>query len=271
MNKTDSSTQSCPHAKGAAAEKRADVSGPMIHLRMETEGAPQAAKPSLYTFSQVESLATTIAWMQQFLARPHPELGRSGPVCPYVPGAIAQDTIWLGTVTHGSGERQAIKESVVRFRDLFLELEPNTGDGQMMKAIVIVFPNISIEDAAVIDEVQLELKPHFVEAGLMIGEFHERNEGEGLRNPEFRPLRSPIPSLAIRFMVETDFPFLQRMFYPPELRASFIKSYLRRFGGSISRPSFDNALSALVTAEIQLRGAEMRGGMEDAAAAPLHA
>ena len=261
MNKTsNASAQGCPHSAS-----KADVTGPLIQIRTEIDGTKPAvtAAPALYSFSQVGSLATTLEWIQRFLARPHPELGRSGPVCPFVPGAIAQDTIWLGVVDHRTEDRAAIKEAIGRYRDLFLNLEPKDGDGAMMKAIVIVFPNVSTEDAGVIDDVQLELKPLFVEAGLMIGEFHERNEGEGLRNPEFRPLRSPIPSLAIRFMVESDLPFLHRLFYTPELRVSFLKSYLRRLGGELSRANFDAALSALVTAEIQMRD---QGRMTEVAA-----
>jgi hypothetical protein len=215
---------------------------------------------ALHTFAEVAKtmtpehpLSVTIDWIRKFLARPHPNLGRSGPVCPFVPGAITQNTIWLTSVSHGCGDREAIKELVTRYRELFLELEPKSGDLSMMKAILIVFPNVSTENAGIIDEIQFELKPKFVEDGLMIGEFHELNQGQGLRNPDFRPLRSPIPLLAIRFMVESDIPFLHRMMYPPQLRARLIKGYLRRLGTEISKNSFDIALNGLVAAEIEMR------------------
>lgn len=246
----------CPHA---AALQRGDVAGAAIPIRSSVEPlVSHAAPPALFTVSQVEALtapdhplAITTQWMRRFLGRPHPELGRMGPVCPFVPGAIAQDTIWLGIVA--ATERREIAGIVGKYRELFLELEPKTGDASMMKAIVIVFPNVTIDHASIIDDVQAELKTSFVASGLMLGEFHERNEGPGLRNPHFRPLRSPIPSLAIRYMVESDLPFLDRMLYPPPVRADFIRSYLRRMGSDISRNNFDAALDALVTAEIELR------------------
>jgi hypothetical protein len=241
----------CPHAARAAS------------LSIRSEAPPAPASPELFTIAQVESLmaadhplAITAKWMRRFLGRPHRELGRQGPVCPFVPGAIAQDTIWLANCSLGRGDRQAIVEIIGLFRDLYLDLEPKTGDEAQWKAMVIVFPNVAIEDAAVIDEVQAELKARFVDAGLMIGEFHERNESPGLRNADFRPLRSPIPALAIRFMVETDLPFLHRTLYPPPLRADFIRSYLRRLGATISRSNFDAALDALVSAEIEIRTLE---------------
>lgn len=221
--------------------------------------------PEIHPISHVEKhmppdspLGITAAWMRGYLASLHPELGRPGPVCPFVPSAIAHDTIWLASVSFGSGDKQAIIEAIGKFREIFLKLEPTTGDLAMMKAIMIVFPKVDSDNAGVIDEVQNELKAAFVDAGLMIGEFHERNESPGLRNPDFRPLRSPIPALAIRHMVDTDLPFLQRMLYPPPVRAEFIRSYLRRLGTSISSTYFDSALNALVTAEIEMRAGQPR-------------
>ncbi|MBV8517206.1 MAG: hypothetical protein JO197_07365 [Acidobacteria bacterium] len=220
--------------------------------------APSATTDDLYTASQVERLldpshplAQTLAWVRRFLAKPNQELGRPGAVCPFVPGALAQDTIWLTLAPHTQAQRNEIVATVARFRDRFLTLDPKDGEDSMSKAILIVFPYLTSADAGLIDDVQLDLKPSFVEHGMMLGEFHERNESPGLRNPQFRPLRSPIPMLAIRYMVDSDLPFLHRSIYNPALRADFIRSYLRRLGTRVSRNTFDAAVSALVAAEIE--------------------
>ncbi len=240
----DTPSKGCPYAAARAAE-------PLLHVKED------AAR--MYTFDEVAKgmvpdhpLSITIDWMRRFLAKPHPDLGRGGNVCPWVPGAIAQDTIWLTAVN--STDHAAIRQVVTQYRERFLDLEPKNGELSMMKSILIVFPNVPSDNAAVVDQVQLELKPQFVDSGLMIGEFHERNEGEGLRNPNFRPLRSPIPLLAIRFMVESDIPFLHRLMYPPELRTRLLKSYIRRLGTTANKNLFELALDALVTAQIELRG-----------------
>jgi hypothetical protein len=44
----------------------------------------------------------------------------------------------------------------------------------------------------------------------MFALFEPNSEGKGLLNPEFRPLRSPLPLLAIRMLVENDAPFVLR-------------------------------------------------------------
>jgi hypothetical protein len=70
--------------------------------------------------------------------------------------------------------------------------------------------------------VQQELKPDFVHEGLMVGQFYPGCREPGLWNRDFRPLESPIPLIAIRYMVSNDFPFLSS-------NASWIEVYLRRF------------------------------------------
>ena len=67
--------------------------------------------------------------------------------------------------------------------------------------------------------------------GLMLGEFHMRNNQPGLRNDDFFPLRTPIPCLAVRHMVPTDLAFLNVERYELTLRIKFLTSFLAVFGG----------------------------------------
>ena len=62
---------------------------------------------------------------------------------------------------------------------------------------------------------------------LMLGQFHPLPPAEpGLWNADFRPLRSPVPLLAIRHMVPTDLPFLTS-------DRRFVESYREVFGDSL--------------------------------------
>jgi hypothetical protein len=99
--------------------------------------------------------------------------------------------------------------------------------------------------------VQQLLKKDFVEKGLMLGEFHASNESPGLRNAEFRPLRSPIPMLAMRHMVDSDLPFLLRTAYAAPVRAAYLRAYLFRLAGSLGWSRFEQALDGVVAAEIE--------------------
>lgn len=224
-------------------------------------GDPQAAKPRLMRISEVERnsdpewpLRSVVDWIRAFLARPHPNLGRPGSVCPFVPIALNLNTIWMAEVeTLPSFDH--ICEIITEYRSLFQTTEPTKMPEAMNKTFLVVFPSLAAsgaEGAALIDQVQAKLKRHFVEIGLMLGEFHPANETPGLRNPQFRPLRSPIPMLAIRHMVESDLPFLTRSRYSPGERCAFLRSYLFRLGGALSPAKFNEALDGLIAAEIAM-------------------
>lgn len=220
------------------------------------------SEPRLRRISEVERtcdprspLRCVLEWIRSFLARSHPQLGRSGSVCPFVPIALGLDTIWMAEVTETTVNFDRICAIITNYRNVFLGTEPKSGPEAMNKAFLVVFSSLAAsgsDGAAVVDRVQAHLKKYFVEMGLMLGEFHAANESPGLRNPDFRPLRSPIPMIAIRHMVESDLPFLIRETYPPNLRSSFLRSYLFRMGGALSQVKFSEAVEGLIAAELAM-------------------
>ena len=148
-------------------------------------------------------------WVNEFLAKPNPGLGRTGAVCPYIQYSKEQLFFKVGVYTEPHPEQDHIVDMIRNLKDRFIEMLPLDEKDKRFKAIAILFPNLEEDEVVkIIDEVQLKLKPEFVHLGLMIGQFHENCQHPGLRNAEFKPLQSPVPLLAIRFMVETDWPFL---------------------------------------------------------------
>jgi hypothetical protein len=217
----------------------------------------------LYTTREIEQLQQhedlpylieTMEWAKNFLGRPHPNLGRPGAVCPFVPVALKSNSIRLAVIHTKDLYPTQLQELVGRYRDIFLKMEVKEQELPINRAFLLIFPDIHIEDTSkLIDSVQQKLKPLFVESGLMIGEFHKRNESPGLHNPNFRPLRSPIPLLAIRFMVEADLPFLVSA-ADPRLRIRYLEAYLKCFDQKFTdQTKFKNAHQALVLAKEQLK------------------
>ena len=39
-----------------------------------------------------------VAWIRDYLCKPHPELGRDGPVCPFVPASISKRLLFLAQI-----------------------------------------------------------------------------------------------------------------------------------------------------------------------------
>lgn len=225
-----------------------------LHLRRasEVDAGNDAESP----------LGSTVDWVRRFLARPHPDLGRAGPVCPFTPMALELDTMWLIEVTESTPDMLRMQDVIEQCRQIFMDTEPREGPLSINKVIMVVFSGMSADDAPWIDALQAKLKSNFVEVGLMLGEFHSKNDTPGLRNEAFRPLRSPIPMLVMRHMVESDLPFLKRQADLPEIRISYLRSYLRRLGPTIRRNYFDQAVDALVDAEIELRGGARTGAVQ---------
>jgi hypothetical protein len=252
----------CPFAAargGAVATDAADAALPRLSRLSEVE---RDAPPD----SAMRCIAT---WVRQFLARPHPDVGRRGAVCPFVPLSLEMDSIWMAEVPGQDPQFDDVARVITAFRDAFLAMEPTTGPEAMQKSILVVFPAL-VGKAGLVDEVQYALKKYFVDMGLMLGEFHADNQSQGLRNPDFRPLRSPIPMLAIRHMVESDLPFLMRESYPAIERSSFLRSYLSRMGGGLSPKKFELVLDRLIAAEIEVWVASAQAaGHVEAAKLPM--
>lgn len=158
-----------------------------------------------------DSLEQVVSWAQEYLIRPHPLLGRDGPVCPYAQASLEKRLFLLAVCPGADLDPEQVARTVMQYRDWFLELEPRTGAESFFKTILILFPDLPLGDVPIlIDATQEDLKREYVRKGLMIGEFHPLPpQKAGLWNPDFRPLKAPVPMLVIRHMVPTDFPFLK--------------------------------------------------------------
>jgi hypothetical protein len=203
---------------------------------MSTDGAA----PPLYHGDDIARMAADLPvverierWCHEFLMRPHPDLGRGGSVCPFMARAMSLNRIAFVVVRTQGRTDSEVDAVIARFREVFLEMDPVTGPESLEKAIMIILPDVSEEAAQlVVDETHRRLKADFVASGLMIGKFHPTSDQGGLHNPGFRPLRSPVPLLAIRYMVGSDLPFLNRKDDPVPDRITFLESYEQRFASA---------------------------------------
>ena len=185
-----------------------------------------------------EPLWQTCCWARNFLCQPHPELGRDGPVCPWVETSMNKGLFLLTICRAPLSDSSAVTDTLMQFRDLFLALKPSEGKDALFKTMLILFPDISKMDAPLlIDQVQRQMKGAFVAEGLMLGEFHQHTMQTGLHSPTFHPLRSPIPMLVIRHMVVWDLPFLVN-------DAEHLTSYIRYFGAEIPAKLWGNVAAA---------------------------
>jgi len=155
------------------------------------------------------ALHAVAEWIESFVARPHADLGRAGPVCPFVPGAAERKTLWLAPERIADRDVADVVELVSGYKRLFLDAEPTDGADAVYKVIVVVFTDLPADRAqGVFDEVLEQLAvPSYAEDGLVFGRFYVGNEGTAIYNSSFRPFQSPVPLLFVRHGVVSDWKF----------------------------------------------------------------
>ncbi|MEV4503863.1 DUF6875 domain-containing protein [Streptomyces klenkii] len=176
-----------------------------------------------------EPLRPVAGWITGHVARPHPDLGRRGAVCPFVPLAQRLGLIRFALADPPVHDEDGLAAAVAALKAHWLAMEPVSGQHTIDKTIVLVLPGVA---AATVIRVHDRLKPEFVADGLMLGEFYPGHPGPGLHNPGFRPLHCDVPLLVARSMVGNDLPFLTERRYPPDRRAGFVESFLRHQTGA---------------------------------------
>jgi hypothetical protein len=157
----------------------------------------------------LDALHAVAVWIKNFVARPHKNLGRAGPVCPFVPGALERKILWLAPEQIADRSVLDVVQLINGYKILFLGAQPIDGDDANYKSIVVVFTDLSADRAKDFfgDLLQQLAVPSYVDDGLVMGAFYESNEGAAVYNPSFRPFTSPVPFLLVRRAVISDWKF----------------------------------------------------------------
>jgi hypothetical protein len=173
------------------------------------EDLEDVGKTSELAESDLDALHAVADWIKTFVVRPHKDLGRAGPVCPFVPESLERKILWLAPEQIADLEVPAVVELINGYQRLFLDAQPTDGDDATYKVIVVVFTDLSADRAqGVFDDVLQHLAvPSYVEDGIVFGPFYEGHEGTAIYNSSFRPFRSPVPFLFVRHGVISDWKF----------------------------------------------------------------
>lgn len=218
----------CPHALPSVLAAPEVDAGPVSHVntcvrreipvfdaRSILDGTVSREVPG----GALSALRQIADWLEGTVSRPHPALGRSGEVCPWTRRTIDLGKLLLAPIeTDDAADADAV---VLGLLERFSSLQPTSGADAGFRSVIGVFCRLDPGTAAdFVVGVHARLKPTFLERGLMLGEFYPTNDKPGIRNPDFRPLRSPVPLLVVRMMVEADLEFLLD-------RDEFVEAYLK--------------------------------------------
>jgi hypothetical protein len=175
--------------------------------------------------SDRNALRAVADWTKTFVARPHRDLGRDGPVCPFVPVALEHKTLWLAAERSAGRSAPDVIQLRAGYTRLLLGAKPVDGDDANYKSIVVVFTDLPAAQAkdffgGVLQQIGA---PSYVDDGLVMGPFYEGNDPTAIHNPNFRPFTSPVPFLLMRRAVISDWKFFLN-------NEDWLKLWARRYG-----------------------------------------
>lgn len=192
------------------------------------EDLEDSSKTSTLADSDLRALHTVADWIKTFVARPNKDLGRAGPVCPFVARACEGKTLWLAPEHIAYRSVADVVELLNDFKTRLLRTQPVAGEDANYKAIVVIFTDVSADRAKdYMGDVQIQqLKRRaYEDDGVVLGEFHERNVASAIHNKRFQPFKGPVPFMLVRPAVISDWEFFLD-------NDDWLSVWSRRFGES---------------------------------------
>ncbi|MFE0689600.1 DUF6875 domain-containing protein [Streptomyces xiamenensis] len=154
-----------------------------------------------------EQEAVLSGWLTGYVTAPHPELGRDGPVCPFVAPSIRSGVLHSARFPWHPGDGlPAMSRLIHAAMDAFerrFAAQPTSLD-----SLIVVFDGLERREWHLIDDVYEEVKDEAVGRGLMLGQMHPDCDARAARNPLFPANRSPLPQMVVRRMAFHDILFL---------------------------------------------------------------
>jgi uncharacterized protein DUF6875 len=171
----------------------------------------------------VSSITALYKWLSGYLCQPNDNIGRSGPVCPFISPSMRAGSLEIRVRTVGLAPSSALISEIVRCALDEFGLITWTGANPALKCLIVMMPDLGQPYCGLLDDAHLQIKPEAVRRGLMIGQFHAWCQDTAVRNPTFMVSRSPVPVVAIRHMALHDILFLNN-------HKEWFNEYCRRFG-----------------------------------------
>ncbi len=171
--------------------------------------------------SKCPLIGGTVNYLENFLGKTHPELekvGHKGTVCPFTPSVLQNGTVSFARGVINKADPEAIsklkKVLVESHLQNFLKIiEPSVSeDKRKLACLLIIMYGLNTEEECTtyVSNVQKEVQPEFVQAGLLLSELHPYSLVPSVRNNEFFPSRPPFPIFFIRRLIPNDIPYLLR-------------------------------------------------------------
>jgi hypothetical protein len=169
-------------------------------------------------------------WASEYIARPHPSLGRGGAICPFMQPSLELERFHTWQIDEvDSGDMPRLRRVTLAAARAFLQRYPLGVPKNNFASVALTFPRLSGEHLLALDQLHDQLKTHLVARyDLMSTPCHLFSRKPSISNPDFPVFRSPVALLVLRHLDVRDIRFLytnQRGFR--RYHARFASQYAR--------------------------------------------
>jgi hypothetical protein len=172
-----------------------------------------------------------LAWLEGFIMKPHPELGRRGAVCPFAKPVHSGNSLVFCVWDVNNFKFYDFVHVLKKIPESYFRmLARMRGNLKLFSMCVFVRGMAEDQFGQYIDGAHSLTKPAFMEAGLMLGEFHPLSQAKGAHSETFQPMRSTQPAFVVRAMSPHDALFIDRASSPTEVRLRELRQYQRWVG-----------------------------------------
>ncbi|HZR08110.1 MAG TPA: hypothetical protein VFA79_05975 [Myxococcales bacterium] len=168
----------------------------------------RGSTPEFLTLSRAGELDAVHAWIRDYLGRPHPDLGRKGPVCPFAAAALQDDALWVAfdEAVDGSSPWR-LRRALLRHADAYATRARASRDPGLT-ALMVVLPKVRKEHYGTLDELHSEMKTMLITSDVMVSALHPESTRPAVWNARFHVLRAPFAAFAFRTMDVRDIVFV---------------------------------------------------------------
>jgi hypothetical protein len=92
------------------------------------EDLEDVSRTKVLAEGDLNALRAVADWITSFIVQPNKDLGRAGPVCPFVPVSLERRTLWLAPEQVGGRSVADVVDLLSGYQRLFLGAQPTDGD-----------------------------------------------------------------------------------------------------------------------------------------------
>lgn len=200
-------------------------------LEIERSICPSTEIDSISDAAVRATFRAGLAWIKRFIMQPHPDLGRKGPVCPFAQPAHEARAMHFCALDVGEMSFDVFIDVMMRLTFSFDRVAANMSGRSDLLSLCVFPRNLRAESYyKFVDYAHSMLKPFYMNAGLMLGEFHPLSAVRGAHSEMICPMRSDVPIFVIRSIALHDILFIDRQSGALGIRIHELECYLRGVG-----------------------------------------